>query len=387
MILATLHWLAVLAIMSVAEMPGIKNVKSTNNTMNNITHSIELKIGKGLYRKPGHPLCTVKEMVFDYFEDLSRIEIDNPYVPIDYNFDKLRVPADHPSRRPTDTYYKDEKTCLRTHMTCYLYPFGKSETGESKLKYITCGDVYRKDTIDATHYPVFHQMDAFCIVPDGVDVKQDLRNRLQGLVKHLFGDSVEYQFLEDSEYEEVYFPFTVDSLEVSVSLPDENGKIRQLEILGAGTVHPDIMADLGLPGKKAWAFGLGIERLAMVMFNIPDIRLFWSNDKRFLDQFAPNKITKFVPYSKYESCYKDISFFTSPKFSYNDFCSIVRDEDQNNLIESIALIDEFQNKGRTSQCYRITYRSMDTTLKNSDINKIQKSIRDRVIQELEVEVR
>lgn len=368
-------------------MPISTNEKLVKNTMNNITRSIELKIGKGLYRKPAHPLCIVKEMVFDYFDDLSRIEIDNPYVPIEYNFDKLLVPENHPSRRATDTYYKDDKNCLRTHMTCYLYPFGKSETGESKLKYITCGDVYRKDTIDATHYPVFHQMDAFCIVPDGVDVKQDLRNRLQGLVKHLFGEGVEYQFLEDSEYEEVYFPFTVDSLEVSVSLPDENGKMKQLEILGAGTVHPNIMESLGLPNKKAWAFGLGLERLAMVMFGIPDIRLFWSTDKRFLSQFTPGQVTKFNPYSKYESCYKDISFFLSPKFSYNDLCSIARDEDETNLIESIILIDEFQVKGRTSQCYRITYRSMDGTLRNADVNKIQKSIRDRIIQELEVEVR
>jgi len=359
----------------------------TKDTMNNITRSIESKIGKALYRKTEHPLCIVKEKVFQYFDDLARIEIENPYVPIEYNFDRLRVPQDHPSRRPTDTYYKDEKECLRTHMTCYLYPLGKSETGNSKLKYITCGDVYRKDTIDATHYPVFHQMDAFCMVPDNVDVKKDLRDRLSGLVKHLFGDNVDHQFLEDSEHEEVYFPFTVDSLEVSVSLPDENGKTRQLEILGAGTVHPDIMSDLGLPGKKAWAFGVGLERLAMVMFGIPDIRLFWSTDKRFINQFTPGKVTQFKSYSKYESCYKDISFYTSPKFSYNDLCSIARDEDEGNTIESITLIDEFQVKGRTSQCYRITYRSMDSTLRNADVNKIQKSIRDRLIQELEVEVR
>ncbi len=373
--------------MIVAVTLGFRDDKSIKIIMNNITHSIEMKIGKGLYRQSAHPLCTVKEIVFDYFEDLARIEIDNPYVPIEYNFDRLRVPKNHPSRRPTDTYYKDEKTCLRTHMTCYLYPLGHSQSGESKLKYITCGDVYRKDTIDSSHYPIFHQMDAFCMVPDNVDVKKDLRDRLTGLVKHLFGDKVKYQFLEDAEYEEVYFPFTVDSLEVSVTLPDENGKDRQLEILGAGTVHPDIMNDLGLPGKKAWAFGVGLERLAMVMYDVPDIRLFWSTDKRFLGQFEPHKVSKFKPYSKYESSYKDISFFTSKKFSYNDLCSIARDEDEHNWIESITLIDEFQNKGRTSQCYRITYRSMDGTLRSSDVNRIQKSIRDRLVRELEVEVR
>lgn len=355
--------------------------------MKNITQSVINKIGKELYKNPSHPICIVKDKVNEYFDDLTRVEIESPYVPIEYNFDRLRVPKDHPSRSPTDTYYSDDNTCLRTHMTCYLYPLGKSETGESKLKYITCGDVYRKDAIDATHYPVFHQMDAFCIVEDGVDVKKDLRNKLTGLVKHLFGNKVDYQFLEDSVHKDIYFPFTIDSLEVSVNFQMEDGTKKELEILGAGTVHPDIMKDLGLPNKKAWAFGLGVERLAMVLFDIPDIRLFWSTDPRFLDQFKPGKINKFVPYSKYSPCYKDISFYTNEKFSYNDMCSIIRDEDPANLVESITLIDEFQNKGRTSQCYRIMYRSMDSTLKNSEVNKIQKAVRKRIIDELGVEVR
>jgi phenylalanyl-tRNA synthetase alpha chain len=355
--------------------------------MNNISPSIEAKIGRGLHKNPSHPLCIVKEKVFEYFSDLAKIEIENPYVPVQYNFDMLRVPQDHPSRRPSDTYYKDEETCLRTHMTCYLIPLGSSRTGESQLKYITCGDVYRKDAIDATHYPVFHQMDAFCMVPDGMDVKKDLRERLSGLVKHLFGDKVEYQFLEDAEHEEVYFPFTVDSLEVSVTIVDKEGKPKQIEVLGAGTVHPDIMKELGLPGKQAWAFGLGLERLAMVMFEIPDIRLFWSYNKKFLNQFKPGQITKFQSYSKYEACYKDISFYITSKFSYNDMCSIARDEDKDNLIESITMIDEFLVNGRISRCYRVMYRSMDSTLKNSEVNKIQKAIRERLIKELEVEVR
>jgi phenylalanyl-tRNA synthetase alpha chain len=355
--------------------------------MSNITPNIENKIGRCLYKTAEHPLCIVKEKVFEYFEDMARIEIDTPYVSIEDNFDRLRVPADHPSRRPTDTYYKDEGTCLRTHMTCYLYPLGQSKSGESQLRYITCGDVYRKDSIDATHYPVFHQMDAFYIVEDDVDVQKHLRERLTGLVKHLFGDKVKYKFLEDYENPDVYFPFTINSLEVSVSLKDEEGKVHELEILGAGTVHPDIMQSLGLPNKKAWAFGLGLERLAMVMFDIPDIRLFWSTDKRFTSQFTHGKITKFVPFSKYEVCYKDISFYLSDKFSYNDLCSIARDEDQNDLIESIILTDTFEHKGRASHCYRITYRSMDSTLRNADVNKIQKGIRERVASELGVEIR
>lgn len=355
--------------------------------MNNIPPSIAEKIGRVLYKEPNHPICIVKEMVYDYFSDLPRIEIDTPYVSVEYNFDKLRVPENHPSRRHSDTYYKDDETVLRTHMTCYLPQIGSSSGGESQLKYITCGDVYRKDTIDSAHYPVFHQIDAFCIVPDGVDVKQDLRNRLGGLIKHLFGDKCKYAFLEDSECEGVYFPFTVDSLEAEAILDHpELGEIH-VEILGAGTVHPDIMKDLGLEKHQAWAFGLGVERLAMVMFDIPDIRLFWSNDKRFLNQFKAGQIDRYKSFSKYEVCYKDISFFLSHEFNYNDFCTIVRDVDRGNLIESITLIDEFHKNGKTSHCYRLTYRSMDSTLKNSEINKIQSTICKRVIDELKVEIR
>lgn len=355
--------------------------------MNNIPSSILNKIGRDLHLQPNHPISIVKEKVLEYFSDLVKIEIGNPYVSIEDNFDKLRVPADHPSRRPIDTFYKDENTCLRTHMTCYLHPIGKSSTGQSKLKYITCGDVYRKDSIDSTHYPVFHQMDAFAIMDPGVDVKADLRDRLSGLVKHLFGDNVVFRFLEDKDHSEVYFPFTVDSLEVEVELKLENGETKILEILGAGTVHPEIMRDLGLPDHQAWAFGLGLERLAMVMFDIPDIRLFWSADKRFLDQFSQGQITKFKPFSRYEICYKDVSFFLSPQFSYNDLCVIARDEDPDNLIESIILVDEFIKKGRKSQCYRVTYRSMDATLKNAEVNKIQSNICERLIEELSVEIR
>ena len=143
--------------------------------------------------------------------------------------------------------------------------------------------------------------------------------------------------MEDSEHEAVYFPFTVDSLEISVKFKMDDGEERHLEILGAGTVHPDIMKELGLPNQQAWAFGLGVERLAMIMFDIPDIRLFWSNDQKFLSQFKAGQITKFKPYSKYEVCYKDVSFFVSDKFSYNDLCTIARDEDSDNTIESIVL--------------------------------------------------
>jgi phenylalanyl-tRNA synthetase alpha chain len=354
--------------------------------MNNIPTSIVEKFGRCLYQTNNHPICIVKEMVFDYFSDLTRIEIDNPYVSVENNFNRLRIPLDHPSRQASDTFYKNEQEVLRTHMTSYLYPLGSAHNGNSSLKYIICGDVYRKDAIDATHYPVFHQIDAFCIVPNEVDVKQDLRNRLSGLIAHLFGPSTPFKFLEDKAHQDVYFPFTVDSLEAEATIKVD-GQDKHIELLGAGTVHPDIMKDLGLPNQQAWAFGLGIERLAMIMFGIPDIRLFWSTDERFLSQFTAKTVTKFRPFSKQEVCYKDISFFISPEFTYNDMCTIARDEDKQGWIESITLIDEFQMNDITSHCYRIVYRSMDRSLKNTEINKLQIAIRDRLISELKVKVR
>ena len=355
---------------------------------NNIPPSITAKIGKNLYNIHNHPIQIVKEKVFEYFSDLTKIEIENPYVLIEYNFDRLRVPKTHPSRKETDTFYKNEKEVLRTHMTAYLYPLGHSETGRSQLKYITCGDVYRKDSIDATHFPVFHQMDAFCIVDKNIDVKQDLRDKLSGLVKHLFGNDIIFRILEDYENKDIHFQFTVDSFDIEIELKLDNGQTNLLEVLGAGTVHPDIMADLGLPDHQAWAFGLGLERLAMILFDIPDIRLFWSSNPKFLKQFSSGGITKFKPFSKYEACYKDISFYINDKFSYNDFCSIVRDEDPHNIIESVELLDEFDSKKKgISHCYRISYRAMDGTLKNSEVNRIQDSIRNRIEKELRVELR
>ena len=114
---------------------------------------------------------------------------------------------------------------------------------------------------------------------------------------HLFGD-VPMRWNDD------YFPFTEPSFELEVYYND-----AWLEVLGCGVIHPEVLDNAELSGKQGWAFGLGLERLAMVLFGIPDIRLFWSTDPRFQSQFTDGKITTFFPYSKYPSCYKDVSFW------------------------------------------------------------------------------
>ena len=127
-----------------------------------------------------------------------------------------------------------------------------------------------------------------------------MRRILTGLCHYLFGQDIELRWNSD------YFPFTEPSFEVEVKYMG-----NWLEVLGSGVIHDDVLRNSGLdPDKKAgWAFGLGLERLAMILFSIPDIRLFWTQDDRFLSQFKAGTITTFEPYSKYPPCYKDVSFW------------------------------------------------------------------------------
>jgi len=177
--------------------------------------------------------------------------------------------------------------------------------------FLVVGDVYRKDEINRSHYPVFHQMEGVGMVPDGKDPSKELIRVLNGLVEYLF-PGCEYRVNSD------YFPFTDPSFEYEVKF---NGE--WLEILGCGEIHSKILENNKL-NKKGWAFGLGLERLAMILFGIQDIRLFWSTDNKFLDQFSEGKMTTFVPFSNVDPMILDVSFWISN-------CEIVerlRDEDK-----------------------------------------------------------
>ena len=139
--------------------------------------------------------------------------------------------------------------------------------------------------------------------------------------------------------------------------------------------------------RRGWAFGLGLERLAMILFEIPDIRLFWTDDERFHSQFEEGSITKFEPYSKFPPVFKDIAFWTDngaadndvekKNFVQNDFFDLIRSV-AGDLVEKIELIDSFTHPktGRTSKCYRISYRSMDRSLTNEEIDELQFKLRD-----------
>jgi phenylalanyl-tRNA synthetase alpha chain len=159
-------------------------------------------------------------------------------------------------------------------------------------------------------------------------------------------------------------------------------------VLGCGVIHPDIVTNAGRVGEQGWAFGLGLERLAMVLYGIPDIRLFWTEDARFHEQFASGEIVTFQPYSKFPACYKDMSFWIQPDFHVNDLNELVRDV-AGDLVEQVELIDNFTNPKsmKTSHCYRISYRSMDRSLTNEEIDKLQEKVRNLTEKQLHVVLR
>jgi len=364
-------------------------------------------VGVNLHQRLHHPLCTIKGMIHDFwntkssgqdqqqrfvlFEDLP------PVVTVQQNFDLLRIPPDHVSRQKTDTYYLSPEKVLRCHTSAHQVDLLK----QGHTHFLVAGDVFRRDEIDASHYPTFHQMegvklfDATQYTQD--EVQADLQQGLEGMAKHLFGADTPVRWVDE------YFPFTDPSLELEVYYQDD-----WMEVLGCGVIHPDILSNAGLDPDKTngWAFGLGLERLAMVLFGIPDIRLFWSTDKRFHTQFQDGKITKFETYSKYPPCLKDMSFWlnedennnnkangdsgntATTTFCENDLSELVR-EVAGDLVEQLALIDSFTHPktGRTSHCYRISYRSMDRSLTNEEIDALQEQVRELTQTRLGVELR
>ncbi|GLC48484.1 hypothetical protein PLESTB_000103000 [Pleodorina starrii] len=360
----------------------------TGSPDNNITDYIYDKMGMDLHRQPDHPIGIIKQAIYDYFEArnpglFTKFDDRFPIVSTRANFDEVLVPADHISRSPNDTYYVDANTVLRCHTSAH-----QAETlraGHSA--FLVTGDVYRRDSIDATHYPVFHQMEGVRVFSEadwlasGLDptklAERDLKDALEGLARHLFGD-VECRWID------AYFPFTEPSFELEIFF-----KGKWLEVLGCGVMEQRILDDNFKPGHKAWAFGLGLERLAMVLFDVPDIRVFWSNDDRFLKQFSAGDLkSRFKPYSKFPACYKDMAFWVSPEFSENNLCELVRSIG-GDLVEEVTCIDTFTNKktGRTSNCYRIVYRSMERSLTDEEINALQEQVRSQVAQVLKVELR
>lgn len=368
----------------------------SDHPANNVPPHIAALVGRGLHTRANHPIGIVRSKIQEYFAGLhdatyTVFDAEDPIVTTTQCFDALRIPPEHPGRSPSDTYYLDDATLLRTHTSAH-----QSEHLRSGAEAFLCaGDVYRRDEIDASHYPAFHQLEGVRLFPpeavagaEGLTgeewtaspecaaVGADLKATLEGLMDALFG-ATEKRWSED------YFPFTTPSYELEIKYRGE-----WLEVLGCGVVHEEVLAMAGRPDRRGWAFGLGLERLAMILFSIPDIRLFWTDDERFHSQFKAGTITTFKPYSKYPPVFKDIAFWLPDGFQENDFFELARGI-AGDIVERTELIDEFTNpkKGQTSKCYRITYRSMDRSLTNEEIDALQEELRVRVAEDLGAEVR
>ena len=232
-----------------------------------------------------HPVTLIEKEICELmtsmgFEVLSGPEIETDY----YNFKALNIPDDHPARDMQDTFYLTDSILLRTHTSPMQARL--MEHKKPPIKMVCPGKVFRSDS-DASHSPVFHQIEA--LVVDKNITLCDLKGTLEYIAAHLFGKDTKVRFRPS------FFPFTEPSVEVDLTCSNCGGKGCSLckgtgwiEVLGAGMVNPFVLENCGIDSSKynGYAFGIGLERIAMIKYGIPDIRLFYENDQRFLKQFG-----------------------------------------------------------------------------------------------------
>lgn len=309
-------------------------------------------------------------------------------VPTDVTFDLYGFAPDHPARSHSDTYFIDDTNILRPHTTVmWYYHLQKPEVKEKMARgeavgFFSFGKVYRKDEIDRNHMNVFHQMDGGFLIPKSKKIIgiEDLQKVLADIAKAVFGPEIKYRFNPDT------FPYTDPSLEMEVEVSG-----RWVEVLGCGIMTDSIIKNLGLnPNEWSnWAFGFGLERLAIISMNLPDIRLFWSEDPRVVKQLKLG--TKFVEVSKFPPIVRDISFIVPNTFVPNDYFDLVQ-ENATGIVEKVALIDKYENAAKfgadnVSYAYRITYRALDRTLTSEEIDTIHKKIEEATKKSFEATVR
>ncbi|ODV90088.1 hypothetical protein CANCADRAFT_101103 [Tortispora caseinolytica NRRL Y-17796] len=415
----------------------------------NVTEAVLSHVNRRLHLNDSHPIGILRSIVETRFRSLPgnysfHNDLD-PVVSVKQNFDSLGFPEDHVGRSRNDTYYFNKDTVLRTHTSAHqvdLIAEG-AKLGKSQDAFLVSADVYRRDSIDRTHYLAFHQtegvrywdrnafdseasliatireelenmpmpqikiVEPLCPPFDSetnpvqsthspelaTAIGDHLRRTLELVIEDIFMKAAESNGTLNSNTEipvhwlEDKFPFTSPSFQTEVLYNDS-----WLELLGCGVIQQGVFDKANFPSAVGWAFGIGLDRLAMVLFSIPDIRLFWSDDSRFLDQFNAGKVTKFAPYSKYPSTYRDIAFWlpvsADSEFHENDLTEIVH-KHSSGIVQSVSLTDEFTHPktSRKSLCYRIVYQSMDRTLTNEEVNATQQKISDELVDTFKVEVR
>lgn len=409
----------------------------------NVPPSIIDLLGRNLHKATDHPIGVIREIIegrltkmgFTAFNDFT------PVVSKHQNFDSLGFPEDHPGRAKSDTYYINAETLLRTHTSAHEIECLQAIKTPG---YLISADVFRRDTIDRTHYPAFHQMeggyswdrndyksekelcaaiqkDIDALPKSGIVVEDPhppfndnnpkqvshspelctlLGNHLKRTMEIIMGDLFTRareaaissgQADEDlmqpikARWIEAYFPWTGPSWEIEIWWKGE-----WLEMCGCGVVQQALFDTCGQSSKVGWAFGIGLERSAMILFGIPDIRLFWSKDPKFTSQFKEGSVSMFRPWSKFPASTRDVAFWTpnDHQIHENDVMEIIRSAG-GDLVEGVSLVDTFTHPktGRTSQCYRINYRSMERNLTNQEVNEIQKNVEDALVKTHGVEIR
>ncbi|CZR52769.1 probable phenylalanyl-tRNA synthetase, mitochondrial precursor [Phialocephala subalpina] len=426
------------------------------DSWHNLPPNITSSISRRLHVQKDHPISITRSIIESRFPSPTYAHHNTlfPIVSTYQNFDSLGFPLDHPGRSKTDTYYINASTVLRTHTSAHQADTFRANASEG---FLISADVYRRDAIDRSHYPVFHQMEGARMwdrskvlngdiakavwadmeklskhgmkVEDPNPPTHEERNPLQSehslqeaeaiaahlkrslelVVVEIFTRAKQAALKADPSFIdeplrvrwiEAYFPFTSPSWELEVFWQGD-----WLEVLGCGVVKQDLFKNADVPDQLGWAFGIGLERIAMLLFEIPDIRLFWSKDPRFLDQFKGvsedlDKLRKFVPFSKYPACYKDVAFWLKSsssaaggggmemEFHENDVMEIVRDA-AGDIVEDVSMTDSFVHPktGRKSLCYRVNYRSLERTLTNEEANEVHERVRGALVEKLGVELR
>jgi phenylalanyl-tRNA synthetase alpha chain len=225
-----------------------------------------------------HPVSRTIERLTGILRGLGYDLADGPEIEDDWhNFEALNFPPHHPARAMHDTFYFGDGRLLRTHTSPVQVRAMKGQT--PPLRVIAAGKVYRSDS-DQTHTPMFHQIEGF-VVGENVSFAE-LKGTLKALVRAFFERDFEMRFRPS------YFPFTEPSAEVDIAWQQPDGSTRWLEVLGCGMVHPNVLRSCGIDPEKytGFAFGLGVERFAMLRYGVNDLRSFFDNDVRFLGQFA-----------------------------------------------------------------------------------------------------
>ncbi|MGD0977289.1 MAG: hypothetical protein ABR875_03285 [Minisyncoccia bacterium] len=339
-----------------------------------------------LSRTPGSPIKEIvdrasKVKSLEGFDVIEIPEIISTHI----LFDLFNMPPGHPARSKSDTYYVDDNHVLRTHDTVFWYYYlnhpaiKKRIENKETLGVICYGKVYRKDEIDRKHMNVFHQFGGLYIGPDD-KVKitpDDLKNTMSEVARSVFGD-INFRFYEH------HFPYTDPSYEMEAEI---NG--QWMEMVGSGMARKSVLANFGLTGYHGWAYGFGLERLAIASMDLPDIRLLWSEDPRVTKQLKLGH--KFVEVSKFPPITRDISFVVGDGFQPNDYFDLIRDLG-GNIVEEVKLLDTYKDEkkfgaGKVSYTYRIIYRSNERTLTTAEIDPIQDQIYKQTVNQFEAQIR